>query len=307
MKRINLIISLMLGFVLTISFASMKSKAPEKRITAEQRLERGRRIVLGYCALCHGSDDGKLAGKMMTDIPAFVGTIHSANITQDMDKGIGKYTRQDLIKLLRTGYKRDGTRAVQVMPHFPFMADDDIEGIVDFLKSDNYSVQPSSTGYSAQKVKFIGRMVLNKMKGGEMPTNPIPLPDTLNKIAYGKYLLTAVYRCYECHSGDLIPLDEDPLSSKKYLAGGNRMADEQARPVRVLNITPDKETGIGNYSEEDFRTLITTGKRKNGKMVRFPMAPLSMLTTTEISSIYAYLMSVPPIKHQVKEFEVKDK
>jgi hypothetical protein len=71
-------------------------------------IKRGEKIVMNYCALCHGGEDGKLSGKMMDDIPKLVGTIHTSNITNNTEKGIGKYTKEQSRVLLRTRVKAYG-------------------------------------------------------------------------------------------------------------------------------------------------------------------------------------------------------
>ena len=191
------------------------------------------------------------------------------------------------------------------MPYFPLMADDDIEGIIDFLKSADYAVQASEQTFDPQKIKFAGRMWAKSVKAGKMPSSKIELPDTNNKMELGRYLVDAVYRCYECHSGTMKVNNEVPRKTKKYNAGGAKMADMEGRKVFARNITPDKETGIGNWTIEDFTKLIRSGVRKNGRNVRSPMIPLPLLSDNEISAVYAYLMSVPPKKHKVKEYVPK--
>lgn len=265
----------------------------------EASIKRGEKIVMNYCALCHGGEDGKLSGKMMDDIPKFVGTIHTSNITNNMEKGIGKYTKEQLRVLLRTRVKADGKKANMLMPIFPLMADEDIEGIIDFLKSDHFAVQSSDASFPPQKLKWIGRTFDKKVKIGKMPEKPISLPDTTNKIEWGKYMVTAVYRCYECHSGEMIPNDYNPTASEKYLQGGHTMYDMERKKVKVANITPDEKTGIGSWTEDDFYKLINTGVRKNGKNVRFPMMPLPGLSRSESNAIYQYLRTVEPIKNKI--------
>ena len=260
----------------------------------------GKKIVLGFCAGCHGSDDGKLGGKNMDDIPSFIGKIHASNITQDKTNGIGLYTREELIKLLRTGIKRNGNKAFPMMPRFPIMADSDIEAIIDFLMSDDFAVQPSPNHFGEQELKMIARKYDKSVKPLDMPANAIALPDSSNKVVYGKYLATAVYRCWECHTKTMKLNDITPETMKGYLAGGFKMGMPDQRAI-TSNITPDKETGIGNWTIDDFKKLMKTGVRKNGKQARFPMIPLTYLSEHEVSCIWEYLQTVPPLKHKVKD------
>lgn len=67
------------------------------------------------------------------------------------------------------------------------------------------------------------------------------------------------------------------------------------------NITPDKETGIGSWSLADFKKTIRTGVNPKGEVVRPPM-PIDTLQNVpeeDLEAIYAYLMSVKPIRNAV--------
>ncbi len=70
------------------------------------------------------------------------------------------------------------------------------------------------------------------------------------------------------------------------------------------NITGDKETGIGNWTEENFVQTIRTGREMGkGRMLLPPMPWPSYgnLTDDELSSIYAYLMSIPAISNKIPD------
>ena len=87
-----------------------------------------------------------------------------------------------------------------------------------------------------------------------------------------------------------------PELSGDYYAGGNKMLDVNRMLVPSVNITPDKETGIGNWTEQDFINAMKTGFRPDGSLMRYPMGRFHRLTDTEIRHIYAFLRTVPPIK-----------
>ena len=67
------------------------------------------------------------------------------------------------------------------------------------------------------------------------------------------------------------------------------------------NITPDKETGIGNWSTEQIAASLTTGKRPDGRMLApiMPYHSFSYLTKEDVAAIVAFLQSIPPVKNQV--------
>jgi hypothetical protein len=75
-------------------------------------------------------------------VPAQFGAAHSANITSDPETGIGTYTDGELAYLLRTGVTRDGRYTPPWMVKVPNMADEDVLGVIAFLRSDDPLVRP---------------------------------------------------------------------------------------------------------------------------------------------------------------------
>ena len=70
----------------------------------------------------------------------------------------------------------------------------------------------------------------------------------------------------------------------------------------AANLTPDKQTGIGLWSEENFITAMRTGKHKGSGRPILPPMPwfnLAKLTDGDIKSIFAYLQSIKPVKNLV--------
>src|SRR5499425_3666620 len=76
--------------------------------------------------------------------------------------------------------------------------------------------------------------------------------------ARGKYLVDTVMTCHNCHT----PRGPNGLAMDKALSGGLRF-DEPPFDVTASNITSDKETGIGAWSEAEIKTFLTTGLRPN--------------------------------------------
>ena len=70
------------------------------------------------------------------------------------------------------------------------------------------------------------------------------------------------------------------------------------------NLTPDKETGLGDWTEQNFIDTIRTG-RKMGKgrpiLPPMPIAGINNYTDEELKAIFAYLQSIPAIKNTVPE------
>ena len=85
------------------------------------------------------------------------------------------------------------------------------------------------------------------------------------------------------------------------MGGGNRIDS-----LYSANITPDKETGIGNWSEEDFIKAVRFGQRPDGSPVRPPMKPFAQLSLSEAQALYAYMKTVPAIKNKVDRNAIHD-
>ena len=71
------------------------------------------------------------------------------------------------------------------------------------------------------------------------------------------------------------------------------------KPMITPNITPDEETGIGKWTEEQFMNAVRSGIVPNGHALRQPMMPFVYLTDSELKAMYVYLKTVPKIKNKV--------
>jgi mono/diheme cytochrome c family protein len=267
-----------------------------------ERVERGGRTVQLLCAGCHlDNETSTLAGKPMVDVPAQFGTAHSANITRDPETGIGAWTDGELAYLLRTGVTRDGRYTPPWMVKLPNMADEDLLDVIAFLRSDDPLVRAVKAkrppGKPSLLTKVLSRVAFKPLP---YPTAPIVAPDPSDKVAHGRYLVQARAICFPCHSADFAKLDEFvPERSAGYLGGGNAMPDMNGRIVKTANITPDPETGIGKWSEDEFVRLLRFGVRPDLSVIVYPMVPYPELTDDDARAIYAYLRTVPKIKNAV--------
>jgi mono/diheme cytochrome c family protein len=267
-----------------------------------ERVEAGRRTVQLLCASCHlDNDSASLAGKPMPDVPAQFGSAHSANITKDGDTGIGSWTDGEIAYLLRTGVRRDGRYTPPWMVKLPNMADEDLFSVIAFLRSDDPLVRPIKAkrplGRPSLLTKVLSRVAFKPLP---YPVAPIEAPDLGDKVAYGRYLVQARAMCFPCHSADFAKVDDlVPERSAGYLGGGNAMPDMSGRIVKTANITPDPETGIGKWSEDEFVRLLRFGVRPDLTVIVYPMMPFPELSDAEARAIYAYLRTVPAIKNPV--------
>lgn len=304
--RTLLVVIVLVGIaILVIYFRGIPSyeiTAIELKVeSTPERVLRGQKLAFMLCAGCHKDPEtDKMTGKHMMDAPPEFGTIYSANITKDKTYGIGNYTDGELVYLLRTGIKRDGKYAPPYMAKLPNMADEDIYSIIAFLRSDDPSVIPAAVADKECEPSLLTKFLCTvEFKPLPMPKGKIELPDTTDRIALGRYLAHNL-DCFTCHSADFKTLNIlEPEKTPGYFGGGNKPLNMEGKVMLTANITPDKATGIGNWTEKKFIEAVKYGIKEGEPALRYPMIPYSMLTDYEASSIYKYLMTVPAIKNKV--------
>jgi mono/diheme cytochrome c family protein len=119
-----------------------------------------------------------------------------------------------------------------------------------------------------------------------------------NPAKRGEYLVDTL-ACGVCHT----PVDNDrrPLPGMR-LAGGLRLHIVPFGDYPTGNLTSDKETGLGNWRNEEIKRVLTRGILKDGtRMLPYPMdwPSFSTLDESDLDAIVAYLRTVPPIRNSV--------
>lgn len=266
-----------------------------------EKVARGRKLVTTLCVMCHiNHDTGLLTGQRMLDAPTEFGKIYSQNITQDKTYGIGNWTDAELLYLLRTGILKDGRYSPPYMAKLPHLADDDMEAIIAFLRSDDPLVAPQSIVDTPCAPSFLTKALSRlAFKPLPMPEKRIEMPDTSNLQEFGRYLAIN-FECWSCHSSDFKTMNVlEPELTPGFFGGGNKPLNLEGEVMLTSNLTPDKETGIGNWTEEQFVRALKYGLKDGEHALRYPMLPFTTLTDYEAKAIFAYLKTVPPIKNNV--------
>jgi mono/diheme cytochrome c family protein len=123
----------------------------------------------------------------------------------------------------------------------------------------------------------------------------------------GKYLVQGVTGCLECHSERDGSLPGAPAKEGKEGAGVLFINEPDALgKVYASNITPDRETGIGNWTDDQLARAIREGIGGDGRPL-FPIMPYQNfrhLSDEDLASIVVYIRSVPPIKNAVPKTEI---
>lgn len=231
------------------------------------------------CGLCHGSD-GKGTGAVTTVFSDEWGSeLIAADLTEPWTFRGGSSLR-DMYLRFRTGI--DGTP----MPSYKGTAPDvDLWNLAQYVAS--MARKPVWT-MNEQEVKEF-------YSGLEVRAAADP-------VSRGKYLVSS-FGCTDCHS----PIREGGAMIEEYvLAGGQRWDLPPFGTFYSLNLTSDKETGLGEKTDQQIIDAITKGIRTDGtRMMPFPMPWPSFagLTESDVKAIVAYLRTVPPMYNNVPAIE----
>jgi mono/diheme cytochrome c family protein len=114
----------------------------------------------------------------------------------------------------------------------------------------------------------------------------------------GSYLVNTIMTCGNCHT----PKGPPAAVAGKDFSGGLSW-DEPPFKVTAPNITQDKETGIGNWTDDQIKTMLLTGKNPHGiqEAEVMPTAFYPILTPDDLNSIVAYLRTLKPVSNKVPD------
>lgn len=255
----------------------------------------------GNCTSCHTDVKNKgplLAGgrRLATPFGVFV----SPNITPDPTHGIGRWTDQDFIQAMRKGLSPQDRHYFPVFPYpaFTKLSDQDLLDMKAYI----FSLPPVAQPSKPHEVGFPFNLRLGAafwkwlyFKEGSLKDDPARDP-LWNR---GRYLVEAAGHCAECHTQRNLL---GGLQRDMWLAGSADGAEGKSAP----NLTPDKETGIGGWSDGDLRDFFKTGTMPDGDVVGGLMAEVvdnatSRLSDADVRAIIVYLRSLPPISHKARK------
>jgi len=291
-------------------------KAPPARTdvtfdTSPERIARGQYLAnhVNGCTTCHAQRDWtKFSGPVKEgtvgtggqEFPLGpVGKLYAKNITP---AGIGSWTDGELLRAVTQGVSRDGTPLFPLMPypHFGRMSEDDVHAVLAYIRTLKAIENPPEP---ARELNFPLNLIVRTIPG---PNTYGTRPSPDDKVAYGKYMTEAAL-CSECHT----PIDDrgTPLPGMAY-AGGLEIIETGYR-VRAANITPDANTGIGSWTEQQFidkfkgfekPTNVTLAEHERAQNTPMPITAYAGMTREDLSAIYAYLRTIKPVTNRVDKF-----
>lgn len=289
---------------------------PAPEITVErtaERIARGKYLAnhVTVCIDCHSTRDwtkftgpiiagteGKGGEEFNEQIGGVPGNIFSANLTP---AGLRGYTDGELLRTFTTGVTRTNRALFPLMPYpsYNFLSQEDAYSIVAYIRS----LAPIENPIKESRLNFPLNFIVKTipLKSYE----PKPAPNRNDPVEYGRYLVT-VGGCADCHT----PAEKgEPIPGKEY-AGGFEFAFPGGT-VRSQNITPDAETGIGNWTREDFIARFKTFADSSSRNITvamtdfntpMPWTMYSGMTDDDLGAIYAYLRTVKPVSNLVDKF-----
>ncbi len=248
--------------------------------------------TIAGCGNCHtphlpdGSLDPNMAfaGAFVIEEPVF--KAYAKNITPDRETGIGAWTDDQIVNAIRNGQKRDGTFLGPPMSFawYKRMSDTDVKAIVAYLRT----VKPIRNEVPASTYQI----PLNGY--GPMVTTVPDVPKT-DIVKYGEYLAGPVGHCMDCHT--------TLVNGVQDMAQLGRGANVFHKPfifdwsAVAANITPHPTAGLGQWTDEEIKTAITTGVSRNGRQL-LPFMPYDLyakMQESDLDAIVAYLRSIPPL------------
>ena len=119
-----------------------------------------------------------------------------------------------------------------------------------------------------------------------------------SSVERGSYLMNTIMTCANCHS----PKGPPAATAGKDYSGGLSW-DEPPFKVTAPNITTDKETGIGDWTDGQIKAMILTGRNPKGVQEAevMPTKFYPILTSGDLDSVVAYLRTLKPVKNKVPD------
>nr|WP_243760540.1 cytochrome c [Aestuariicella hydrocarbonica] len=252
--------------------------------------------IAANCASCHTADArAPFAGGVAFET-AF-GTIYSPNITPDPKTGIGSWSATQFRDALKQGLRADGEHLYPVFPYTSYsqMSDTDIDALYAYLMS----IQPVSATNSENHLAFPfnQRWLMALWKLMFFKTDPLAAPEDQSEAwQRGRYLVTALGHCGECHSPRNAlgaTLADHALTGGSYL---DQIPGGQTRPWFAVNLT-SADDGLGQWSNEELQQYLQYGLNRYatsfGPMNKVIMNSTSQLSEPDLTAMVTYLKSLP--------------
>lgn len=287
--------------VAVISLSSSLSYAEIVDTGNDTPQEKGRYLaVASDCVACHTASGGKpFSGGLAMPLP--MGNIYSTNITPDKTYGIGTYSLNDFKKVLREGIKPDGSNLYPAMP-FPSytkLTDEDIANLYAYFMHgvepvNQPNITPDFPWPLTMRWPLIAWNTLFLDKGAYHYK-----PDKSTEWNRGAYLVQGAAHCGSCHTPRGLGMQEKAYDeSQDGFLSGAKIGGWEA-----FNITSDKASGIGNWSQRDVVQYLKTGNvpfkaQAAGSMAEAVTHSFSKMKDADLSAIALYLKDIKAVSDE---------
>jgi hypothetical protein len=240
-----------------------------------------------------------------------LGIIYSKNLTPDKTTGLGRYTDEQIFRMMRHGIRPDGTASLPLMMPFWKMADDDMVAIVSYLRS----LEPVENHISENNWNFIGKAVRSltaTFKPIENPEAPaIAPPMSPPSILRGEYLARYVTNCVGCHTPRDIttfeaigPEFSGGMEFEPWPALNKHFNMDTTIWLRTPNITPHPGGVLTRFkTPEEFIKRFRQGRVLS--ISPMDWGPFSRISDDDLTSIFMFLNSLKPVEHNVGDIVFK--
>ncbi len=321
MKKLLKILSVIAGIIIVtilagaIYFSTAFPKVdPPQNIKVEmspERISRGNYLAnhVTVCMDCHSKRDwskysGPIVpstigsgGDVFDEKAGFPGKVFMKNITPAV---IGNWTDGEIIRAITCGVNNNDKALFPIMPYpnYNNLTQDDLYSIVAFIRS----LKPIANKIPETELNFPLNFIVKTMP--IRTYNPMKF-DRNNPIEYGKYLVT-IAGCKSCHSKSE---KGEPIPGMEF--GGGEEFPFPSGTVRSMNLTPENETGIGQWTKETFikrfkdfssDSAKVFSVSKNDFNTPMPWTMYAGMTEEDLSAIFDYLRTLKPIRNQVERF-----
>jgi mono/diheme cytochrome c family protein len=209
-----------------------------------------------------------------------VGIFRPANLTADVETGIGGLSDGQIARSLRHGVRHDGKAMLPFMP-FANLSDEDLTALISFLRAQPPVHHPVET----RSPNLLGHVVMALLIRPEGPTGLVPrsVPPAATA-AYGKYLAHRVANCVGCHT-------RRDMRTGAYVgapfAGGMKSRRRKVRAPRSSppNLTFARTGRITSRTEELFVARVPSGNGADGSPM--PWAAFARMTDNDLAAITA--------------------
>jgi len=254
-------------------------------------VERGEYLARAAdCGVCHTAQGAEpFAGGRPFVLP--FGTMYSTNITPDADTGIGAYTDADFLNALHKGVGRGNVNLYPAMPYasYTYMADADALAIKAYL----FSLKPIKAAAPQNTLAFpFNQRSLMRIWSALFDPDRRYEPNVERDAAWnrGAYLAEALGHCGECHT---------PRNLAFALDNRHKFAGTVQAGWRAYNITPDRSSGVGAWSDADLAHYLSghadARGTASGPMGEAVDASLEYLEAGDLAALVAYVRSVPGV------------